>query len=335
MRAVSVTPMQVEQEGTQLTGIEWGACEITAAYYSDTRVSGKLVTHEAWPRNQWVRIYDNNDNALGTFIVTNAPASRNNGEWVSELTLHSVLWGMGQQKAYGDWTVSKNTMCSTALRRIFEWCGIEGVIDGMADYRFSSAVLLERGRSLLSWAYSLCNLSGNRLDVDAYGRPTVTPAVIPSKIPQNHVVSISDGIIGGLSRESDELSLPGRVIVVYQSDDKIIEAHADATGDASMVSRGYLLTDYQEVSDLSPATYSGALAKARTLLALNSTAITTWELYGKELWWPGTGVTLRTDDPMFPGDRPCFVCNLTMSQLNMDKPVYNMTLKEVTGRDEA
>ena len=94
------------------------------------------------------------------------------------------------------------------------------------------------------------------------------------------------------------------------------------------------MTDYHEVSDLSPATYAGALAKAKSLLALNSAAITTWELYGKECWWPGEGVTLRTDDPMFPGDRPCFVRNLSMSQLDMDKPIYDMTLKECSGRDE-
>ena len=334
MRCVTVTPLRLSQEGDELRGIDWSQFQLDAAYYSDSRVSGSLAINGAWPKNQWFRIYDNDDTALMTGIITAAPAQRIQGEWVSTLTLNSTLWGMGQNIAYGDWTIQKNTYVSTVLARIFEWCGLEADMSGMAEYRLSRTALLERGKSMLSWAYSMCNLSGNRLDVDAYGHPTVTQAVLPANIPQNQIVSVEEGIVGGISRETDEMERPGRVIVVYTNEDTVIEAHVDATGDASMESRGYLLTDYHEVTDLSPATYAGALAKARTLMAKNSTSIVTWELYGKEAWWPGTGVTLRVDDPMHKGDRQCFVRNLSMKNFDKDRPVCDMTLKEVGGRDE-
>lgn len=334
MRAVTVTPLRLSQEGDELSGVDWSKFQLDAAYNSDTRVSGSMTINGAWPKNQWFRIYDNDDTALMTGIVTAAPAQRSQGEWVSKLTLNSTLWGMGQAIAYGDWTIARGTYATTVLQRIFGWCGFEADLSGMAEYRFTSTVLLERGKSMLSWVYAVCNLSGNRLDVNGYGQPTVSQKVTPENIVQEHIVSVKDGIIGGISRESDEMERPGRVIVVYSNEDTVIEAHVDATGDASFSARGYLLTDYNEVTDLSPATYAGALAKAKSLMKANSSSITTWELYGKEAWWPGTGVTLRVDDPMHKGDRTCFVRNLSMKNFDKDRPVYDMTLKEVGGRDE-
>lgn len=334
MRAVTVTPRKLSQEGEEIRSIDWSQSKVDWAYYSDTRVSGSITVYGRWPKNQWIRIYDD-DGPIGTFIPTKWPAERVQGEWKTMLELHSMLWGLGQCETYGDWTVAKGTYASTVYKRMAEWYGYEFDLSGMAEYKSSKVTVLEGGKTLLSWNYATSNYTGNRLDQDPWGRITVKEAVAPAKIPQTHYVSLEDGIIGGLSRSSDDNEIPGRVQAIYENENgSRIVAYVDATGDASMESRGYLSTKTYNLSEVSPANYSGVLAYAKRMAALNSNSITTWTMRGKEAWYPGEGVTINVDDPMYPGDRQCFVRNLGLSRLDLDRPIYDLTLKETIGRDE-
>ena len=333
MRAVTVTPRKLSQEGEEITGVDWSQSKVDWGYYTDTRVSGVLTVYGRWPKGQWIRIYDD-DGPLGTFIPTKWPGDREQAEWKTTLELHSMLWGMGRCEMPSDCTVAKGTYASTLYKELFDWYGYEYDLSGMAEYKSSEATMLERVKTHLSWVYATSNYTGNRPDVDPYGRIVIEQAVAPTSIPQTHYVSVNDGIIGGLNRSSDDNELPGRVQVIYEKDGKRIVACVDATGDASMEARGYLSTKTYQISEVSPANYSGVLAYAKRMAALNSSSITTWTMYGKEAWHPGEGVTLSTDDPMYPGDRQCFVRNLGMSRLDLDRPIYDLTLKETIGRDE-
>ena len=88
-----VNPANIDAVMGELEGVELSASSLTAAYYTDTRTSGKLkVIGEGWRRGSFLRVVHqvpewNYSRELGTYIVTNDDRARENGAWAYELTL--------------------------------------------------------------------------------------------------------------------------------------------------------------------------------------------------------------------------------------------------------
>lgn len=336
----------------ELDGVDLSGGSIDAAYYSDTRTSGKLdVIGDGWQRGSFIRIIHEvpewgYSNELGTYIVTDDGAERENGIWRYSLTLQSMLYALDLDRLVKPWTIAKNAMAMTAAQQILAQTAFESVFSGN-DYKVKSAQVLESGTSRLSALFSLCQMASNRIDVDGHGRIQVKRYETPASKSPVWRIDLADtrGIaLDGLSRSTDWLELPDTVAVAHKYSDtagsKTVEREINAVarvGSGSQHSaavRGYSIVDFRDVSEMSPRTAARAQQLANAYLVNDSRELVEWELTTTYLpIWEGDVVELvvHDGDINYQGARKCLVksISLDLAPLRM-----KLTLKETASGDE-
>lgn len=332
-----------------LEGVDLSGSSLSAAYYTDERTSGQLrVVGDGWVRNSLIRIVHRVEawgysRELGTYIVEADPAIRENGEWVRTLELKSMLHALETDLGTHEWLVAQGASAKAACSQMLATCKRPHLDLSSNDRVVSAPIVYESGTSYLTRLLDLCTNSDNRLDVDGHGNVTIAPYVPPAARQAAFRLDLADprGIVeDGISLNTDYLSMPGRAIVSYRysdegsSDQREIVAVADATGEASSAARGYMVADFQSLTEMEPATYERALQIARETLESRSREKVEWEINCAYLpIWEGDVVELvvHDGDARYQGVRHCLVKNVELSLEHMS---MRLTLKETASGDD-
>lgn len=359
-RVEMVSPTDVEDTIGELGGVVLSKCKVAAGYYTDARTSGSVtVVGDGWVRGSMLRIVHEvpewgYSRELGTYFVSDDDADRNaDGEWETTLTLQSRLWALGQGKEATPWAVARNASTLSLTRQLLAREGFPVVDRDAVDRRLSGAVVMEAGKSVLDRLYGLCDLSGNRLDVDGHGRVTVARYVPPaSRVPQM-AIDLSDprgiAVAGSVSRSTDWLSMPTECVVSCQwSETKrrgkksvtverqvVGRATVSANDHAARAARGYRVTDLHSVSDLQPRTTAQAQKVARSYMAKASVEGVEWSMEVPMVGdlWEGSVIDVTVPGSgSYSGVRRCLVKNVTVNGLS--KPTMKLTLREVASGEE-
>lgn len=352
-----VSPTNLTDVYGELDGVDLSGSSLDAAYYTDLRTSGTLaVRGDGWVRGSRIRITHEvpdwgYSNVLGTYYVTADPASRHHGEWSYELTLESALRGLSEDKLVRPWTIAKNAMALTAIRKCIGDAYLPYDVSGANDMKVKTPQVLESGTTRLEALYSLCTLANNRVDVRSDGTITVKPYVLPSIKTPVFRIDLADprGIaFDDLSRESDWLTMPDTAAVSYKYSDTVqkngksetvqreINAWAKVpTGvHQAHAVRGYTITDFRSLSELEPRTAVNAQKMADRYLKEDAAELVTWELTTTYIpIWEGDVVELviHDGDPFYQGIRKCLVKAVTLDLHHM---TMQLTLKETASGDD-
>lgn len=348
---VMVSPQNPNIELGTLDGVIRSSSSLSAAYYTDTRTSGKLeYVGDGWIRNSFIRVVHRIPEwgfrrELGTYIVTEDPGSRESGQWTRSLTLHSVLHGLATDLGAWPWTVSQNASAKGAIKQMLDTCYRPMRDLSARDAVVGSPIVYETGTSFLERLFDLCAVTGNRMDVDGRGYVTIAPYVEPARRSAAFRLDLADprGLVqDGVELSTNYLEMPGCAVVSYQysetengeSVQREITASAYASGDRSSGARGYMVTDYQQLSEMEPATYQRASDLARRRLAERSREQVEWKIRSLYLpIWEGDVVELHVHDgpQRYRGVRHCLVKNL---ELELEHMTMTLTLKETASGDD-
>lgn len=348
-----VNPTNIDAVMGELEGVELNGATLSAGYYTDTRTSGKIhVVGEGWKRGSFVRVVHqvpewNYSRELGTYLVTNDDRSRELGTWGYDLTLQSLLFGLSTDKIYRPWVIANNAMmlkaaaqCMNAARRPYDFAGAN-------DHRLKGSRIIETGTDRLSTLYALSKLGNNRVDVDGHGRVTMRKYVAPASRVPVFRIDLADprGVaIDGLSGSTDFLETPNMVGVCYKhnttKNGKSVQqeisaaAYVNSSSPHAHGQRGYTVTDFRDLSEMSPATAARAQQLAQQYLANGSIEHVEWELSTIYIpVWEGDVVDLVIHDgeKAYQGVRRCLVKNV---ELKLKDMTMQLTLKEVTSGDD-
>lgn len=348
-----VNPTNIDAVMGELEGVDLSGSSLTAAYYSDTRTSGKLrVVGNGWIRNSFIRvIYQvpewNWSRELGTYLVTNDDASREHGEWVTDLTLQSLLFGLSTDKLVRPWAIANNAMMLKAAQQNVSAPGFKHDFGGAGDCRVKGTKVMATGTDRLAIMFALAKMANDRVDIDGHGRVTLRKYVAPANKTPVFTIDLRDSrgvALDGLSRTSDFLEIPDVVGVCYRYSEtkngKSVQREINASARVSSNSphahraRGYTVTDFRELTEMSPQTAQRAQQLANQYLASDSVEHVEWELSTIYLpIWEGDVVDLvvRDGEKAYQGTRRCLVksVDLHLKDMRMD-----LTLKEVASGDE-
>lgn len=353
-----VSPTNLNEIYGELDGVDLSSSSLDAEYYTDTRTSGSLtVVGDGWIRGSLIRVVHSVPawgwtRTLGTYIVTNDEAKRENGVWKYELTLQSMLFGLSTDLLVRPWTVAKNAMAIKAMRDCLNAAAFKHtIVSGANDYKLKTPQVMESGTSRLACLYSLCTMANDRLDVDGNGCVTVSKYVKPaSKVPSARI-DLSDprGVaFDDLTRSTDWLQMVDIAAVSFKYSDSVKkggktetvqrEINAYAKVSSSMhqahAQRGYTVTDFRSVSELTPQTAAQAQKLANQYLKENAPELVEWKLTTTYLpVWEGDVVELVVHDGMeqYKGIRKCLVKGVS---LDLGSMTMALTLKETASGDK-
>lgn len=348
-----VSPSGLDDVIGELDGVDLSRASLDAAYYSDTRTSGKIdVMGDGWERGSFIRIIHEvpewgYSHELGTYIVTDDAAERSNGAWRYSLTLQSMLYALDLDKLVRPWTIAKNAMALKVAQQVIGQTNFQLVTAGARDYKHKTTSVMESGTSRLSSLFSLCKLANNRLDVDGHGRIVIPAYVNPADKTPVWRIDLSDprGIaLDGLSRSTNWLEMPDIVAVSHKysatTNGKTVEREINATatvgGTAHQAKavRGYSIVDFREISDMSPQTAARAQQLASSYLNADLREHIEWELTTAYLpIWEGDVVELivHDGDADYQGTRKCLVKSIS---LDLQPLRMKLTLKETSSGDD-
>lgn len=353
-----VSPTNLNEIYGELDGVDLSSSSLDAEYYTDTRTSGSLtVVGDGWIRGSLIRVVHSVPEwgwtrTLGTYIVTNDEAKRENGVWKYELTLQSMLFGLSTDLLVRPWTVAKNAMAIKAMHDCLNAAAFKHtIVSGANDYKLKTPQVMESGTSRLACLYSLCTMANDRLDVDGNGCVTVSKYVNPaSKVPSARI-DLSDprGVaFDNLTRSTDWLQMVDIAAVSFKYSDSVKkgnktetvqrEINAYAKVSSSMhqahAQRGYTVTDFRSVNELTPQTAAQAQKLANQYLKENAPELVEWELTTTYLpVWEGDVVELVVHDGMeqYKGIRKCLVKGVS---LDLGSMTMALTLKETASGDK-
>lgn len=327
----------------ELGGIDRTESSLSAMYYSDTRVSGTLVfIGDGWVRGSFLRLIHRIpewgwSRTLGTFAVSNDDAVREDGVWKTRLELRSMLHTLSEDYAEKPWTLAKGASPLAAMQQVLRAAKRPYVSSGALSGRITSALVMESGKSQLSRLFALSEASGNRIDVDGNGNVTIRKYVAPSQRTSTWELDLEDPrglVVDGLTRSTDWMSIPSRVIVIHKDGEKEVSGHADSTGATSAASRGYRISQVRQLDEMSPATAQRAQQLARKYLAEESVELVEWEMETPYLpIWEGDIVDLIVHDgpQRYRGRRKCLVKSLDLDLGDMS---MRLRLKETASGDK-
>lgn len=347
-----VSPNNPDQVYGQLDGIIRSGSSISAAYDGDNRTSGSLkFVGDGWVLGSFLRISYTSKAAggkctIGTYVATANPATRENGQWITTLTLQSAgLYTLSKDNNPFAWTVNAGASIRRAMHDILDSVHRPYVDIAESNPITSSTIVLERGNTTQSWLYSLADMSNLRLDCDQNGRTLIQDYVAPRKQTASMTLDITDprGVVigSGIKRTTDYLSYPGQSAVVFRyttsendssgktkSVEHFIIGVATANGNAAPDVRGYTVTDYHSVSELNPQTPRRAQELATQYLAENSVETVEWNLSTSYLpLWEGDVVDLIIPDGVngYSGKRHCLVKSV---DIDLETMQLDLVLKE-------
>ena len=319
-----------------LKNIDLAASSLDATWDSDTKTSGSLTVYgDEWVRGSFLRIaYEipswEYKRYLGTYVVTADPSDYNKKVWSTRMTLHSAgLYTLSTHNAERPLTLSKNASARTAIRQILTNAYRPFVDQSTVDYTFSSASVLETGTTLLERVLSIAGTVFD-INVNGEGYVTISDFVYPvnrSSAFDLTLKSLKSVALDNLQRTSNFLSIPGRAIVSYRYSEttgsgnsrKTVEYEitgvADSTGITSPNNRGYVISDFENLSELEPKTQARANELALQKIRSISAEEVTWTITTTYLpIWEGDVITLHiTDgDERYQGTHRCLVQDISM-----------------------
>lgn len=322
---------------------------VTAGYYTDTRTSGKLVVSDSkWARGSFIRIthsFSGYSNNIGTYIVTDDDWDLNHGVWEQTLTLNSILFGLSTDKLTGPYTIKKNAYGLAAIKSILSGRGRPALYNGALDYRYTGGnKVYETGTSVLSVLYDIASTSKNRIDVDGYGRVTVGKYIAPNSKSASLTIDVnsSNGVVHNdtLKLSTDWLEMPTNAVISYKYSDKkgnqkeiIGRASVSNSDHAATKQRGYTVTAFQSLSEMSPQNTTRANTLAKNLLTREGTELIEWKFTCQYLpIWQGHVVNLIVSDGPngYKGTRKCLVKNV---DIDFGTMTMDVTLKETRSGD--
>lgn len=352
-----VSPTNIDQVYGELEGVNLSGSSLTAAYYTDTRTSGRLkVVGGNWVRGSMIRVvhavpeWDYKEE-IGTYIVTNDEAEREHGEWSYELTLNSRLFGLSVDKHVRPWTIASNASALKAAQQSLSDSGTPYRLVSAKDKKYSDAVVVESGTTRLKALFDICEVAGDRLDVDAHGRVTISPATSPASRTPTWRIDLADerGVaVDGLSRSTDWLQMADVVAVSHKFTEQVkkgrtTESVQREVNGVAMVSsnthqshanRGYSVVNFISLSEMSPQTAAQAQKIAEEHLRDEQRELVEWELTTMyRPIWEGDVVELVVHDGLkeYQGVRKCLVKSLDLDLKDM---TMRLTLKETSSGDK-
>lgn len=349
---VMVSPQSLEQTYGTLQNAVLSECSVSSLYYSDTRTSASIsvLGVDQYVPNSLIRIIHRipewgYSNELGTYLVRKSPFTRKNSAWKTKLTLESRLEGLALNLAKSAWTVAKGANALDAIRQMLSEANVPFDAGSARGLVVSEPYVYETGGSVLSRLYDLCNLSKNRLDVNARGEIIVAPYTEPMYKPPKFRLDLADlhGLVSDdISLTSNYMETPNRAIVTYrytedkngESVDQEITAFTDSTGSNSIGARGYVVSDYYEVSKLEPPTYATALELSKQRLLNQQKDKVEWEIKCPYFpVWEGDVIELVVHDgpKSYQGNRHCLVKS---QKISLDTMSMELVLKETASGDE-
>lgn len=281
-RVELVDPVNLTTSRGQLQGVASDGT-VSESYYSDARATAGLKTYVAsgeedgWDGTAAMRVVHmvgDWEESLFTGYVTKASRSEENGLVTREYTLTACIYGMSTQILAGPYTVGAGAMGLAVLEDIFGKCVSRRhrVMAGATDYRFGTATVYEPGKSWLSMAMDVANRSGDRLEAGGDGYVEVERYVVPSSRDASFSIDPWDSrsiVTGELKYSDSATSVPGRAIVYAESDGQALNYIASQTRGSRFhyLSRGFVIDDFQKVTDLSPFSRDRARQVAEQALA--------------------------------------------------------------------
>lgn len=350
LHAYMVPTTNIDDVYGELDGVDWAASSFTCGYYTDTRTSGQLVVHgDGWNRNSFIRIvyeipeYDY-AKEIATYAVKNDDRDISNGETVTTLELVSMLHTMSLDLAPLPRVIGAGASVLSAFSAECRDAGRDYVFRDALDAKTSSVNIMETGTSRLARCYQLCTMSNNRLDVDGHGRITIGRYVIPSTKTPAMTIDMQDArgvTFDDLHLSTDHCSTPSRAVVSFTYSDtatnetKEIVASVDveATNHGDIKQRGYVVTDFTNLTEMNPQTYNQALAIAKQKLATDKQEKIEWTVTTKFLpLWEGDVVEIVMPETAgeYSGTRKCLVKSIDMTGEYCDMKI---TLKETASPD--
>lgn len=356
IRVMMVSPTNINDVYGELDGVDLSGSSLDAAYYTDIRTSGKLsVVGDGWVRGSFLRVIHEvpawgYSHELGTYIVTNDNASWEHGVWHYDLTLQSMLYGLSTDKLVRPWTIAKNAMALKAMRDCMDAARYKyTIVSGANDYKMKTPQVMESGTSRLECLYSLCTMANDRLDVDGHGRVTISKYVNPaSKVPVAtlDLQSPRGTTYGELTRETDWLSMVDTVGVSFKYSDTVTkkgksttvqkEINAYAKVSASLHQahgqRGYTVTDFRSLTELTPQTAQRAQQLANQYLKEDSPELIEWGISTTYLpVWEGDVVDLIVPGSgQYAGRNRCLVKSV---KVDLEHMTMDLTLKNTSSGD--
>ncbi len=349
---IMVSPQSMDQTYGVLQNAILSDCNISSLYYSDTRTSGSIsvLGVDQYVPNSLIRVIHHipewgYTNELGTYLVRESPYTRKRGSWKTQLKLESRLEGLALNLAKAPWTVARGASVVNAIQQMLTECQMEYSVIGAKDQTASTPFVYETGTSYLSRIYDLCNISKNRLDINSHGTVVVAAYTEPKYKAPKFRLDLADihGLVGDdITLTSSYMETPNRAIVTYryseeingESVDREITAFTDSYGSNSIGSRGYVVSDYYEVSELTPPTYATALQISQQRLLNQQKDKVEWEITCPYFpVWEGDIIELVVHDgpASYQGNRHCLVKSQKISLNNMS---MDLVLKETASGDE-
>lgn len=351
IRVVQVSPTDINTEWGELDGVDLSGCSLETAYYSDTREHGSISVYgDGWKRGSFIRIYldipeFDYSEPLGTYIVVGQKSHLEKGVWKHDLSLQSILKGLSTEKLPRPWALAVNSSVKKCIEQNLETASRPYVDESANDVKIKTPSVIETGTSRLSALFSLTNASSNRLDVDAYGRVTIEPYKLPASKASSFVFDLDDvrGIMeDSLDLTNDWLEIPDQVVISHkyteQQSDKSVEKEINAVAYMpnefyqSRNPRGYTITDFRSISELTPRTAVAAQNLATAYLKRDSTEQVEWQMRCHYLpLRSGDVVTLVVPSGDYSGNRKCLVKN---TKLSLGDMTLALTLKETASGDD-
>lgn len=350
LHAYMIPTTNLDDTYGELEGVDWESSSFTCGYYTDTRTSGTLTVHgDEWNRNSFIRIvYEvpewDYSREIATYAVENDDRDFVNGEVITKLELVSLLHTMSLDLAPRPRVIGEGASVLSVFASECNDAGRDYLFHDAVDAKTNSVNIMETGKSRLARCYQLCTMSNNRLDVDGHGRVTIGRYVLPaSKAPAMTIdVHNTRGItFDNLHLSTDHCSTPSRAVVSYQYSDRatnerkeiVASVDIEATNYANAKQRGYVVTNYTSLTEMSPQTYNQALAIAKSKLASDKQEKVEWTLTTKFLpIWEGDIVELVLPESAgeYAGTRKCLVKAIDISGEYCDMKI---TLKETASPD--
>jgi hypothetical protein len=333
----------------QLSGVELSGSSITWGYYTDTRVSGTLKVKDTnHIDHSLIRIVHSipdwsYSNELATMVVTNDDADRDSGAWITSYELHSALSMLENDLLACCYSIGAGAKAKAIISSLIGNADRPYLFGGdFLDHIYTESKVYDFGNSVLKTLFDICDTADDHLNVDGHGRILIDGYIPPHYIDPSWELDLSNSdtnVLDKISRSSDRLSTPTRVIVHYKgtkqvqsgnsisSEEVEVSAYVDATTGETRASRGYTVAKLYEAQDLSPQDVNAARKLAETYLPSAHDTTLTWQL--SCLYMPmkiGECVTLIFHDGPDSGSHHCLVQTITLS---LDTMVMKLTLKEV------
>lgn len=322
----------------ELEGVVRSSSKMIESYYTDTRASATLVYNgDGWVRGSFLRLVVGG-REIGTFAVESESMSQASGGTTKTLELRSMLYLMSLDKADWIWTVDAGQKVSSLSKWLLGSCG-RSFIDNGNDYMVTAPFSFESDTSALARLFALHDIAGNRVDLDGRGNIVISAYVEPNRRAPSYVIDLDDPEClahDGIGFQTDWLSLPNRVSIVYRYSESIggesvnreVAGSADMEGELSAASRGYVVSDLRVVNELEPPTAYAAQKMAQDILAgIGETAEWKLKLSNAPIS-AGDVVELRVNfgPERYQGARKCLVKAIDTELGFMTQTV---TLKEV------